>query len=120
MPTPNVGQRVTANWESVVGTKPEDNIHDDYWVFNQLSKGEGFDGRSGGDFIASPLEYALNTTVSSYSDTDTISTTRVDVFDRAEFQWKEYAGTAVLSDIEADRNKGDGTVFPLLPRSSRT
>jgi hypothetical protein len=115
MPTPNVGQRVTANWESVVGKKPEDNIHDDYWVFNQLSKGEGFDGRNGGDYIAIPLEYALNTTVASYSDTDAISTTRVDVFDRAEFQWKEYAGTAVLSDIEADRNKGDGTVFPLLP-----
>lgn len=115
MPDPNVGQRVAANWEAVVGNSPEDNIHDDYWVLNQLSKGEGFMGRSGGDFIAVPLEYALNTTVASYSDTDTISTTRVDVFDRAEFQWKEYAGTAVLSDLEADRNAGEGKVFPLLP-----
>lgn len=115
MPDPNVGQRVASNWEAVVGTKPEDNIHDDYWVLNQLSKGDGFMGRSGGDFIAVPLEYALNTTVASYSDTDTISTTRVDVFDRAEFQWKEYAGTAILSDLEADRNAGEGKVFPLLP-----
>ena len=69
----------------------------------------------GGDFIAAPLEYALNTTVASYSDTDTISTTRIDVFDRAEVQWKEYAGTAIVSDLEADRNAGTGTVFPLLP-----
>lgn len=115
MPNPNVGQRVAANWETVVGTKPEDNINNDYWLFNQLSKGDAFLGKSGGDFIAAPLEYVLNTTVSSYSDTDLISTTRIDVFDRAEFQWKEYAGTAVLSDLEADRNAGDGTVFPLLP-----
>ena len=115
MPDPNVGQRVASNWEAVVGTKPEDNIHDDYWVLNQLSKGDGFLGRSGGDFIATPLEYALNATVASYSDTDTISTTRGDVFDRAEWQWKEYAGTAVLSDLEADRNAGEGQVFPLLP-----
>ena len=115
MANPNVGQRVTSNWEAVVGKGPEDNINNDYWLFNQLSKGEGFLGLTGGDFIAAPLEYVLNTTVSSYSDTDLISTTRVDVFDRAEFQWKEYAGTAVLSDLEADRNAGEGTVFPLLP-----
>lgn len=115
MPNPNVGQRVAANWEAVVGKKPEDNINNDYWLFNQLSKGDGFLGLSGGDFIAIPLEYALNTTVSSYSDTDVINTTRVDVFDRAEFQWKEYAGTAIISDLEADRNAGEGTVFPLLP-----
>lgn len=115
MPNVNVGQRVTSNWEAVVGKGPEDNINDDYWLLNQLSSGEGFKGFSGGDYIAAPLEYALNTTVASYSDTDTISTTRVDVFDRAEFQWKEYAGTAVLSDLEADRNAGEGTVFSLLP-----
>ena len=115
MPDPNVGQRVASNWEAVVGTKPEDNIHDDYWVLNQLSKGEGFLGLSGGDYIAVPLEYALNTTAASYSDTDTISTTRIDVFDRAEFAWKENIVTVILSDLEADRNAGEGKVFGLLP-----
>ena len=115
MADPNVGQRIASNWEAVVGSNPEDNINDDYWLFNQLSKGDGFQGQSGGDFIAVPLEYALNGTVSSYSDTDTISTTRYDVFDRAEAQWKEYAGTVVISDLEKDRNAGEGTVFKLLP-----
>ena len=113
MPNPNVGQRVTANWEAVVGSGPEDNINNDYWVFNQLSKGEGFLGLTGGDYVAAPLEYALNTTVSSYTDTDPISTTRVDVFDRFEAQWKEYAGTYVISDLEDDRNSGEGQVFDL-------
>jgi hypothetical protein len=115
MANPNVGQRVAANWEAVVKTKPEDQIHDDYWLFNQLSKGDGFVGRSGGDFITCPIEYGLNTTVSSYSDLDIISTTRVDVFDRYEAQWKEYAGTVVISDLELDRNAGEGQVFDLLP-----
>lgn len=115
MPTPNVGQRVASNWEAVVGTKPEDNINNDYFLFNQLSKGQGFMGLTGGDYITAPIEYALNTTVQSYSDTDPISTTRVDVFDRTEAQWKEVAGTVILSDLESDRNAGEGTVFSLLP-----
>ena len=114
MANPNVGQRVAANWEAVVKTKPEDQIHDDYWLFNQMSAGEGFKGLGGGDFIVGPIEYALNTTVASYSDTDTFSTTRIDVFDRYEYQWKEYVGTVVLSYLEADRNSGEGQVFPLL------
>lgn len=115
MADPLRGQRVTSNWEKVVKTKPEDQIHNDYWLTNQLSEGDGFLGLSGGDYITQPLEYALNTTVGSYSDTDTFSTTRVDVFDRCEYDWKEHIGTAVISDLERDRNSGDGQVFALLP-----
>jgi len=113
MPTPNDGQRVAANWELVVKTKPEDQIHDDYWLFNQLSQGEGFMGKSGGDFIVQPIEYALNTTVASYSDLDPIDISRIDVFDRYEAEWKEYAGTYAMSDLESDRNAGEGQVFDL-------
>lgn len=109
----NAGQRVAANWELVVKTKPEDQIHDDYWLFNQLSQGDGFVGKSGGDFIVQPIEYTLNGTVASYSDLDVISTTRYDVFDRYEAQWKEYAGTYAISDLEEDRNSGEGQVFDL-------
>jgi hypothetical protein len=115
MANPNVGQRVAANWELVVKTKPEDQIHNDYWLFNQMSEGKGFIGKSGGDFISGPIEYALNTTVQSYSDTDEFSTTRVDVFDRYEYQWKEYVGTVLMSELEKDRNAGEGQVFDLLP-----
>ena len=114
MPDPNRGQRIASNWEALVGTKPEDQIHDDYWLLNQLSEGDGFLGLSGGDFIAGPIEYALNSTANSYSDTDTLSTTRVDVFDRYEYNWKEYSVQVVMSDLESDRNAGEGTVFPLL------
>src|SRR5690606_25288964 len=73
----------------------------------------GFMGKSGGDFITAPIEYALNGTVGSYSDLDPIDTTRYDVFDRYEAQWKEHAGTYVISDLEKDRNAGEGQVFDL-------
>lgn len=115
MADPNVGPRVAANWEAVVGSKPEDQIHDDYWLLNRLSEGDGFKGLDGGDYIVCPTEYAINGTVSSYSDTDTISTTRQDFLDRYEIQWKEYAGTYVASELEKDRNAGSGAVFPLVP-----
>lgn len=115
MAVPNDGQRVASNWEAVVGTTPEDQIHDDYWLFNQMSSGQGFKGLSGGDYITHPVEYALNSTVQSYSDTDTFSTTRVDVFDRVEYNWKEVIGTVVVSDLEKDRNAGEGQKFPLMP-----
>jgi hypothetical protein len=113
MANPNAGQRVAANWELVVKTKPEDQIHDDYWLLNQLSQGEGFVGKGGGDYIVCPIEYTLNGTVASYSDLDVISTTRYDVFDRYEAQWKEYAGSYAISDLESDRNAGEGQVFDL-------
>lgn len=115
MANPNVGQRVAANWEAVVGDNPEDQIHDDYWLLNRFSSGKGFKAQSGGDFIVVPLEYALNSTAGSYSDTDTFSTTRVDVFDRANAEWKENIVTVVISELEKDRNAGEGRVFPLLP-----
>ena len=37
----------------------------------------------------------------------------MDVFDRVEYNWKEYAGTYVISDLEEDRNAGTGQVFDL-------
>ena len=99
----------------MVKTKPEDQIHNDYWLFNQLSEGSGFVARSGGDTVTGPIEYALNSTFQSYSDTDTFSTTRVDVFDRFEDNWKETIITVVMSDLERDRNSGEGQKFALLP-----
>lgn len=115
MAVPNDGQRVASNWQLVVKDKPEDQIHTDYWLFNQMSEGNGFVGRSGGDYISSPIEYALNSTVQNYSDTDTFSTARVDVFDRYEYQWKETVGTIVMSALEEDRNSGEGQIFALMP-----
>lgn len=112
---PNTTQTVASSWEAVVGKTPEDNIFDEYWLLDNLSKGKSFLGVNGGRTINGPIEYAVNTTVRSYSDTETLDTTRIDVFDEFQYSWKEYAGTAVISELEKAKNQGDGKKFGLLP-----
>jgi hypothetical protein len=113
MAAPNLGQIVANAWEAHVGTTPEDNIHNDYWLFNRLSEGKAFEQVDGGRSINGPIEYALNTTFRSYSDTEPIDTTRIDVFDEFTFPWREYAGTVVLSELEKAKNQGEGRKFNL-------
>ena len=113
MADPNDGQTIASAWEAVVGKTPADQIHDDYWLLNQLSEGEGFKAVEGRT-ITGPIEYALNSSVSSYSDLETLDTTRYDVFDQFEFVWKEYAGTVVHSELEKAKNQGSGRKFDLL------
>jgi len=60
--------------------------------------------------------YAQNGTVGFYSDTETIATNRSDVFDRAEFAWKEVAGTVLQSDLEDAINQGSAKKFDLLDK----
>ena len=93
---------------------PEDNIFPDNWLLNRLKNGDGYMPVDGGDLITASLEYAVNGTVSSYSDTEAISTTRQDVFDRTQYAWKEYAGTVVQSELENAINQGSARKFNLL------
>lgn len=113
MPEPNVGQVVANAWEHIVGTKPEDNIFDEYWLLDRLSKGDAFMSVNGGRTVNGPIEYAVNTTVKSYSDTESLDTTRINVFDEFTFTWKEYAGTVTMSELEKAKNQGGGRKFDL-------
>lgn len=87
--------------------------HNDYWLFNRLSEGQSFDQVDGGRTVNGPIEYAINTTFRSYSDTEAIDVTRIDVFDEFQYPWKEYAGTVVLSELEKAKNQGEGRKFNL-------
>ncbi len=110
----NVGQLVANAWEALVSNKPEDQIFDEYWLLDNLTKGSAFQSINGGRTINGPIEYAINTTFKSYSDTETLDTTRIDVFDEFSFAWKEYAGTVVMSELEKAKNQGEGRKFDLL------
>jgi len=114
MPVPNDGMTIAASWNALVNEKPEDNIFADYWLLNTLKQGEGFLSVAGGDVITGSIEYAQNATVGFYSDTETISTTRQDVFDRFEYSWKEIAGTVLQSELEDAINQGSAKKFDLL------
>jgi hypothetical protein len=108
------GQTIASSWEAVVGTKPEDQIFDEYFLLDRLSTGKAFLSVNGGRTINGPIEYAVNTTFRSYSDTETLDTTRIDVFDEFQFNWKESAGTVVMSELEKAKNQGEGRKFDLL------
>ncbi len=114
MADPNLGQTVTHAWEAIVKSQPEDNIFEDYWLFNQLKSGSGFKTIDGGRQIQQPIEYATNATVASMSEMETISTTRTDLFDSATYEWKIYGGTVVQSELEDAINQGSGAKFDLL------
>ena len=111
----NVGQAVAAAWQQKVGTKPEDNIHDEYSQLARMEKGKAFKSFTGGRSLIGSIEFALNTTVESITPSATLQTTAVEVFDEFEYQWKQYAGTVTMTSFEESTNRGSNAKFPLLP-----
>jgi len=114
MADPNLGQTVTQAWEAIVQKSPEDQIFADYWLLYKLRQGKGFKTIDGGRNIQIPLEYAVNSSVDFITEMEELSTTRVDVFDTAQFEWKIAAGTVVQSEFEDAINQGSGGKFDLL------
>lgn len=111
---PNVGQDVAHAWQAYNGTKPEDNIHDEYSQLRRMEKGSAFKAFTGGRSIIGTVEYALNTTVRSITPYEVLDTTAVEVFDEYEYSWKQYAGTALMSSFEEAVNRGGNRKFDLL------
>ena len=106
MADPALGQVVASVLEKVAGSKPEDNVFLSQFLLHSAKKGKGFRQLDGGRLIEETLEYAENTTFKSYSDLETLDTTRIDVFDAARFEWKEVGGTVVISHLEKMRAQG--------------
>lgn len=117
MAEPNQGQEIASAWEAKVGTKPTDNVHNSYWLLYLWSQGggDGFVSKDGGRKLEISIEYALNTTFKSYDDLETLDTTRIPVFDCVQYDWKQVAGTMVISEKEKAYTQGSGGKFDLLP-----
>lgn len=113
MANPNVGQQIAQAWQAYVGSKPEDNIHDEYSQLARMEKGKAFKSFTGGRSIIGSIEFALNSTVNSITPSAQLDTTAVDVFDEFEFQWKLYAGTVLMTSFEDSTNRGSNAKFDL-------
>lgn len=96
---PNRGQVVASAWEDYVKQDPTDNIFPRSWLLENLKEGKSFQ-KGAGDPITGTIEYAVNTTVKSMSELETLDVTRVDVFDRYEYPWKFVGGDIVMSEFE--------------------
>lgn len=113
MANPNVGQREAAAWEAYVGTKPADVIHDEYSQLERMEQSKAFKSFTGGKSYIGGIEYKLNTSVKPITDTETLDTTRVDVFDEFEYEGKQYAGDYLISTREEAENRGSAAKFDL-------
>jgi hypothetical protein len=113
---PALGQLAASTFEKVAGAGPEDNVFTSQFLLWMLKRGKGFRKLDGGQLIEESLEYAENTTFRSYSDLETLDTTRIDVFDAARFNWKEVGGTIVFSNLEKMRNQGESAKFDLVAK----
>jgi hypothetical protein len=115
MANPNIGQLLASTWNRVVTDKPEDQIFKDVWLFDRLNTTNGGHVKlDGGAKIEVSLEYAVNSTFKSYSDMEALDVYKVDLFDAAEYEWKEHAGTIVTSLIEIFKNSGKAKKFDIL------
>lgn len=114
MPTVNLGQVTASVFEKIAGASPEDNVFTSQFLLYMLKKGKAFRRLDGGRLIEETLEYAENSTFRSYSDLETLDTTRNDVLDAARFDWKEIGGTIVYSNLEKMRAQGSSAKFDLV------
>jgi hypothetical protein len=106
MADPSLGQVTATVFEKVAGRSPEDNIFGAFALLNWMKDGKSFRGHDGGREVQEVLEYAENTTFKSMSELETISTDRIDVFDAAQYAWKQIGGAISFSELEKARAQG--------------
>jgi hypothetical protein len=93
---------------------PVDNIFTSQQLIYLLNQ-EGFkESSSGGRLFECTVEYALNTTFRGVGEMETLDTTRITVFDAADYVQKIFAGTVVFSDLEQLRNAVNGRKFDVV------
>lgn len=111
----NSGQNVAAAWEAYVGLDPVDNIFARHYLLEQLRANGSFE-KQNGTVIRHNLEYALNPNVKFMSELETLTVSRPDTFDNAEYSWKFCGGDVPMTDFETSIVAGGGGKFDLQAR----
>jgi hypothetical protein len=109
------GQNVAAAWEAYVNTDPEDNIFARHWLLEQLRANGSFE-KQNGVVIRANLEYATNPNVKFMSELETLSVTRPDTFDNAEYPWRFIGCDVPMTDFERGITSGGARKFDLEAR----
>lgn len=111
----NSGQNVAAAWEAYVNQDPVDNVFARHWLLEQLRANGSFE-KQNGVVIRHNLEYALNPNVKFMSELETLTISRPDTFDNAEYVWKFIAGDVPMTDFERGITAGGAKKFDLESR----
>jgi hypothetical protein len=110
---PQLGQLVATVSEKVIGESPTDNIFTSQTLLAMMKENGGFKQVDGGRLIELGVIYQENSTFKSYSDLETLDTTRQDFIDCARYEWKEIGGTTVISELEMARAQGEAAKYDL-------
>lgn len=91
----------------------KDNLSNRNALLKYMMKKGNSRTEDGGLSIATPLDYAANSTYQRYSDWDTLNISASDVISSAEFQWRQIAINVVASGRELRINSGDSRIINL-------
>ena len=91
----------------------KDNLSNRNALLKYITKRGNTVKEDGGLTIATPLDYAANSTYQRYSDWDTLNISQSDVISAAEYQWRQIAINVVASGRELRINSGDSRIINL-------
>lgn len=114
MPSPNstFTELVSSTFRKV-RTDIKDNLSNRNALLKHVYKRGNYRKEDGGLTIATPLDYAENSTYQRYSDWDLLNISASDVISSAEYQWRQIAINIVASGREKRINSGDSRIFSL-------
>jgi hypothetical protein len=91
----------------------KDNLSNRNALLKYMMKRGNYRREDGGLTIATPLDYAANSTYQRYSDWDILDISASDVISAAEYQWRQVAINVVASGRELRINSGDSRIINL-------
>jgi len=91
----------------------KDNVSNRNALLKYIMKKGNYRTEDGGLTIATPLDYAENSTYQRYSDWDTLNISASDVISSAEYQWRQVAINVVASGRELRINSGETRIINL-------
>lgn len=91
----------------------KDNLSNRNALLKYMMKRGNMRKEDGGLSIATPLDYAANSTYQRYSDWDVLNIAASDVISAAEYQWRQIAMNVVASGRELRINSGDSRIINL-------
>lgn len=92
----------------------EDNFSQKNILMMKLKEKGSVKGEDGGQKIVQPLLVGASSTVKSYNGLEELDLAGQEGITCGEWEWKENAGTLILSQREIDINSGETQIFKLL------
>jgi hypothetical protein len=113
MATPNVGEIVSSTIQHRNKEYADDFTNNNAILFQMSRKGR-IEPVDGGEKLYEEVAFAANSNAGSFDGYDTLPTTQQQVFDTAEYAWKQYAVAITMSGREKRQNMGSERMINLL------